>query len=271
VPCRPSSTIVRAAPILLSLALLVSGCAARRVVLPTDTGTPLPDAARVHAEISSACGGVRTLTAELALAGRVAGERLRGRVIAGLARPSSMRLEGVAPFGPPAFILAARDAEAVLFLPREQRVVREGSAARLLEALVGISLGADDLRAILTGCVVSMPRPLGGREHQGGWASIDLDGGATLFLRRQGTQWTLRAARRDEWLLEYDAWQGGLPRSVRLVAMGQRTSAADITATISQLMTNVDLPANAFTIEIPAEAQTISVDDLQRRGELRQR
>jgi len=48
-------------------------------------------------------------------------------------------------------------------------------------------------------------------------------------------------------------------------------SAADLTATVSQLMTNIDLPAAAFTIEIPAEAQTITVDDLQRRGELRQR
>ena len=34
-----------------------------------------------------------------------------------------MRLEGVAPFGPPAFILAARGAMAVLLLPREDRNV----------------------------------------------------------------------------------------------------------------------------------------------------
>ena len=183
--------------------MFVSGCAARRVTLPADSGTPLPDVDRVHGEVTSACAGVRTLTAELALAGRVGGERVRGRVIAGLARPLAMRLEGVAPFGPPAFILAAHDNEAVLFLPRDRRVVRESSAARLLDALVGLALEADDLRAILTGCVVSAPRPLRGSLHQGGWVSIALEGGATMYLRRQDSQWILRAARRDDWLLEY--------------------------------------------------------------------
>ena len=43
--------------------------------------------------------------AELGLAGRAGSQRLRGRVVAGFERPASMRLEGVAPFGPPAFTI----------------------------------------------------------------------------------------------------------------------------------------------------------------------
>jgi len=42
------------------------------------------------------------------MSGRAGRQKVRGRVVAGFARPASMRLEGVAPFGPPAFILVAR-------------------------------------------------------------------------------------------------------------------------------------------------------------------
>ena len=266
---RFAGTHVRAA-LIVPLVLLACGCAARRVALPTDTGTPLPDVDRVHDAVSSACTGVRTLTAELGLAGRVDGQRVRGRVIAGLARPRAMRLEGVAPFGQPVFILAAHDEDAVLLLPRDRQVVRQSSAARLLDALVGIALEADDLRAVLTGCVLPAPRPLRGWLHDGGWASIELEGEARLYLRRQASQWILRAARRDNWLIEYSAWEGGLPRSVRVTSVGQAAASVDLTATITQLMTNIDLPATAFVLDVPDDTEVLSVDDLRRRGSLRQ-
>jgi hypothetical protein len=86
--------------------------------------------------LSAACRGVRTLTAELALAGRAGPDKLRGRVQAGFTRPSAMRLEGVAPFGPPAFILVARDRTATLVLPRESGVLRGAQADEILGALV---------------------------------------------------------------------------------------------------------------------------------------
>ena len=80
--------------------------------------------------------------------------RLRGRVIAGFERPASMRLEGVAPFGPPAFILVARGGDATLLLPRDERVVRGASPEDVLGALTGVALAPADLLAVLTGCVV---------------------------------------------------------------------------------------------------------------------
>src|SRR5262245_58331448 len=159
------------------LVTLVAACGPRRVALPTDTGAPFPDFADVHAQISAACRGVRTLTAELALAGRAGPARLRWRVRAGFARPYSMRLEGAAPFGPPAFILAALDRMATLLLPREVGVLRGQRADEILGALVGVPLGPADVLAIVTGCVVSMPSPVSGRLHEGGWASIALTGG----------------------------------------------------------------------------------------------
>src|SRR5688500_10992944 len=91
------------------------------IPLPVDAGSPFPDFASVHAQVSSACSNVRTLRGELGLSGRAGNERVRGTVHVGFERPSSMRLEGVAPFGPPVFILAGRGDSATLVMQREER------------------------------------------------------------------------------------------------------------------------------------------------------
>ena len=97
--------------------LALCACGARRLNLPTDPGVPFPDAATVYAQLSAACTAANTLTAELGLSGRAGQQKLRGRALAGFARPDAMRLEGVAPFGAPAFILASRGRTAWPFWP----------------------------------------------------------------------------------------------------------------------------------------------------------
>src|SRR6185436_19639656 len=124
-----------------------------------------------------------------------------------------------------------------------------------------------DLQAILGGCVTPMPRAVGGRLHQNGWASIDLEGGSTLYLQRQGTAWRLRAARRAGWQIEYPAWQGMFPQAVRLQS-DSRTRAVDLNATMSQLETNVDLDASAFTVNVPAGTTEITLEELREAGPL---
>ncbi len=269
-PGRPASRRQRALRRCLGisvLAALLSGCAARRITLPADAGTPLPDFAQVHEQVSSACVGVRTLTAELGLSGRAGDQRLRGRLVAGFERPASMRLEGVVPFGQPAFILAARAEAATLLLPRDDRFVRGVRPEAILGALTGVELAPADLQAILTGCVLPAPRATGGRLHGNGWASIDLDQGAAVFLQRRGTQWEVRAARRDGWQIEYPAWQGRFPQSVHLQSDRPGVN-VDLTATISQLEANVDIDAAAFTVDVGA-ASTMTVEELRDAGPLR--
>jgi hypothetical protein len=250
----------------IAVSLTLSGCAAKRLALPTDSGTPLPDFAAIHAELSRACSGVRTLTAELSLSGRAGDQKLRGRVHAGFERPASMRLEGVAPFGPPAFILVARGDEATLLLPRDQRVVRGARPEEILGALTGVSLAPADLQAILTGCVTPAPRAIAGRQHGKGWASIDLDGGATVFVQRQGQNWRLRAARRGPWQVDYMMATGPLPASVALHA--DRPVRVDLTAAIDQTESNVDLESAAFTLAVPPDAKPLSIDTLRANGPL---
>jgi hypothetical protein len=213
--------------------------------------------------------GVRTLTAELALSGRAGRQKLRGRVVAGFARPSSMRLEGVAPFGPPAFILASRGDTAVLLLPRDSRVLRGAPAEDILGALTGVTLGPDDVQAVLTGCVVPAPQASGGRLHANGWASIDLMGGATLYLQKQSGSpgWRLRAARRSGWQIEYPAWSGVFPQSVRLQSEDPALM-VDLTAALSQVETNTAIDASAFTVNVPNGAEPITLDELRASGPL---
>ena len=249
-----------------ALLLLLTACAARRITFPTDPGAPLADVAAIHSQVSSACRGARTLTAELSISGRAGSQRLRGRIVSGFARPSSMRLEGVAPFGPPAFILVTRGEEATLLLPRDNGVLRGARAEDILGALTGVALAPAALQALLTGCLQPDPQPTGGRVHQNGWASIDLQGGATLYLERRGNTWQVRGGRSDGWEIEYVAWQGGFPSEVRLRSLS--ASPVNLTATIGQLEVNVDLADAAFAVSVPPGATPITLTNLRENGPL---
>ena len=249
-------------------AALVSGCATGRLNLPADVGRPLANFSDIHASLTSACAGVRTFTAELGLSGRVGSERVRGRVLAGFMRPDAMRLEGVAPLGPPAFILVSSAGASMLLLPRDGAVVRDAPPAEVLEALTGVALEPADLQAVLTGCVVANGRAVGGQIHQNGWASIALEAGSTLYLQREGGMWRLRAARRGQWTIEYPTWQGQFPAGVRLRS-DAATVPVDIAASIGQLEANVTLEPSTFSVVVPPGTMELSVGELRRSGPLR--
>jgi hypothetical protein len=205
----------------------------------------------------------------MGLRGRAGERRLSGRLVAGFERPDSMRLEAVAPFGPPVFILVARGERAVLLLQRDERVLNGETAEAILGALTGVELAPADLQAIFTGCVVPSPKPVGGRLHANGWASIDLEGGATMYLSRSGT-WQLRAARRDGWEVEYPAWQGTFPQAIRLRSEGE-PARVDMTATLTQIEVNVDVDPAAFSVNVPPGARPLGLDELREAGPLGER
>ena len=177
-----------------------------------------------------------------------------------------MRLEAVAPFGPPGFILATRGEQAMLLLPRDERVVRGESAEAILGALTGVTLAPADLLAILTGCIVPDAKAVGGRLHANEWASIDLEGGATMYLQRMGA-WRVRAGRRNGWEVDYPAWQGAFPQTIRLRSATEPAN-VDMTTTLAQIEVNVDVDAAAFTVDVPAGASPLSLDELRQAGPL---
>ena len=142
-------------------AVRAASCGAPLMKLPAGPGAPAADAADALPQATAACRGIRTLTAEVAASGKVGGQRFRARLSVGVAAPASARLEAVAPFGPPIFILAANDDDATLLLPRDERVLEHGRSAEVLDAVAGVPLGAADLRAVLTGCAPAAARPEG--------------------------------------------------------------------------------------------------------------
>jgi hypothetical protein len=118
-----------------------------------------------------------------------------------------------------------------------------------------------------------MPRATAGRLHANGWASIDLMGGATIYLEPlkaravSGPPWIIRAAKRAGWQIEYAGWANGFPQAVSLQSDAP-TAMVDLTAGLSQIETNKDLDAAAFTVTVSAGAEPITLDELRENGPL---
>jgi hypothetical protein len=260
-------------PVLVALALVLAGaCAPRSLQLPSGDGEAFPGYGQAWNEAARGCRAVRSLSAELAISGRVGREKLRGRVIAGFATPGRIRLEAVAPFGPPVFILAASGPSATLLLPREHQVLAGEPASAILGALVGLDLGSDDLLAILAGCVVVSPQAIGGRLYSAGWARVDLAGGVTAYLRREGQRWRIRAGVRPGLLVEYASAGDPVPLTVRMqVVAGDAPPTSDVRVGLSQVEIGASLGPEVFAVKVPADAVPITLADLRQAGPIGER
>jgi hypothetical protein len=252
----------------LSILLITIGAAAcgqPRVTLPVGAGTPAPDFAAAYAQSRASCEGVRVLQAELGLSGRAGGQRMRGRVIAGLV-PGALRLEGVAPFGAPVFILVADGSRGTLLLTRERRVVADAAPEEILNAIIGIRLGPDDLRAMLTGCVTASADANRARAYGADWIAVDLTGGGTIYLRRLGTVWRIVAGRYAGLEIDYPQMEDGRPSRVVLRGAGLSLALA-----VTQVEINGDLPREQLVaLKIPDGVAPLSIEQLREAGPLGQ-
>ena len=244
--------------------------------LPTGPGAPAADTADAIADATAACRAVSTFSAEIGVSGSVGGQRLRGRLLVGLASPGSARIEAVAPVGAPVFIFVASGQDATVLLPRDDRVLERGPAASVLEAVAGVPLDPADLKAALTGCART-PDHARGRSLGNDWRIVP-DGPTELYLRRDPKigRWSVAAALyheggpspgsgsprdrpRGDWRAEYQNVQGGLPRSIHF-AGGQRF---DLTLTLTQVTLNGPLGPEVFRVQIPRSAAPITLDELR--------
>ena len=245
------------------LTLVLGSCTSPRLVLPDGAGAPLADYHDLFDAVIGPCRQVRTLELMLAIRGQTGGRSLRGRVRGALARPESLRLEGLAPFGAPGFVLVAGDQPAILLLPREQRVVTDATGQDLLDALTGLPLTPADFQAVITGCLVPDPRPLNARTYRNGWVGVELEGDATLYLQRLGDTPVMVAGRRPGFIIEYDDHARGLPRRVRVQTAVSGAVVTDLTATMSQVSINIELDGQAFVPVVPDGFVPMSVDALR--------
>jgi hypothetical protein len=252
----------------LIVALAAAACAPRPLALPSGPGAPFADAQAAYAEATRACAGVRTLTAEMGLSGKAGRTKLRGRVLAGLERPDAVRLEGVAPFGAPVFIFAAKGGRATLLLPRDNRVLRDADPAAVVEALTGVPLAPDALAAALDGCGAPVGPVASGVVYGDGRVRIALESKADVYLDRPGGKWRVVAAVLDSYTVEYPEWTGDRPARVRLRTKDGASATADLSVGLSQVDINTDLDPAAFEVDVPADAAPISLDELRDAGPL---
>ena len=238
--------------------------------LPTGPGSPYPAFRKTLADITERCQGIRSLTAELSVSGRLGERRVRGRVLAGVQAPDSIRLEGLAPFGAPGFIVAASPRASVLLLPRDDRVLLGAEPAAILDALVGLRLEPDQLLAVATGCITPSPEAQSGRTYPGDWIAIHMTDGSTAYLRDVESP-RLVAGLVAGLRVEYRAFAYELPQSIRLqslVAGVDGRPLTDVTVTISQFETNRRLGDEVFEVVVPASAFPITLEELRGDGPL---
>ena len=235
-----------------ALALLSAACAARRIALPQDAGTPMADAAAVHARCPRRAGASRPSPPNWRSRAAWATSGLRGRVIAGFDRParcawrawrrSVLRLSCWPRVrGRPCCCCPATSACCAI-----------PSARDVLGALSGVPLAPADLLAVLTGCVVPDPTPAAGRLHERGWASIDL-GGAATAVPAAGQRRLAGARGAPRAMGDRVRPMAGRPSPAGPAARSEGQAPVDATWRCRQIETNVTCRATAFTVEVPSE------------------
>jgi outer membrane lipoprotein-sorting protein len=242
----------------------LSGCAARRVSLPSGPGTPFSDAGPAYEQAVKECRGVRTLRATLGLSGRAGSTRLRGSVDAGFEAPEKIRLEGRHPLGRPVFILVSPGAQTTLYMPRENRVLQNVTAAEIVEALVGLKLAPHDLRTLVSGCGFEVGEPTEGRRY--GDVVAATVGGTTTYMRQEHRAWRVLGATRPPLSVVYSGFVNGRPSVLQV--RGGGSIPADVTVRLTDVDINVTLEPNVFTVDVPERAEPLTIDELRRAGPL---
>jgi hypothetical protein len=207
----------------------------------------------------------------LSLSGGAGSTKLSARVDAGFAAPGRLRLEGFPKInfgGKPFFILVANGSDATLVLTRDGRVLRGAPPAAIIEALTGIALEPDEMRALVAGCAVADGQSSEGRTFDRGWASVQA-GAAAVYLQQVDSHWRVAGARRGSLAIEYSDFTAGRPATVRLrTTPSANVAAADLSIRISQVETNATLGDAVFSVEVPKGATPLTLEELRRAGPL---
>ena len=241
--------------------------------LPSGPVAPAPDAPQVLAEASKGCRGIRSLSAEVRVAGKVNGERLRGKLLVGVAAPASARIEATAPFGAPVFILVANHNDATLYIPRDDRVLEHGHTDQVVEALTGVPLSAEELLPALTACWAVDAVVRTAEQRGPDWRVIAVlpDHMLTLHRDSAAAPWRIVSVLRNlehsgrRWVAEYRDVANDLPRSIKIVSADAESHGTyDLTLSLSQVALNESLGPEVFRVDIPRSAHPMTLDELQR-------
>ena len=231
---------------------------------------PLPGYEALWERVAAPCRAVRTMEFLLVLGGRAGETTLRRtRIRAAAERPGSIRLEALAPFGAPLFVFVARDGHATLLLPRDRQVVRDARPREVLHALAGLALAPGDVYALLVGCLEPEPVATAARRFPDGSVAVELQGGATAYVRDTAGGQVVAAGRRADLTVEYSEHVRGLPRRLR-IRVEDAQGGTDLTATLSRVSMNIALHPAAFEVDVPARYAPVTLAGLRGASPLEQ-
>ena len=247
---------------LLSLAFF--SCAPRPFQVPQDSGVRILDYEELLKEATQHCQRVKSLELLLAIKGKSGDSSIGGRVRAAIMKPSLLRLEGLAPYGSPSFVLISNRELAVLLLPRDRRAIVEATTADLLKSLTGLYLDQEDFLGLLTGCLVSEPKPKEARRYRGEMIGIELYDEARLYIQPSGEYPLIVAGILRDLSVQYTDYKRGLPRALRVQTASAELIQTDFRATLSQLNVNVDIRKEAFSTVVPDSFSLMTLDEFHK-------
>ena len=204
----------------------------------------------------------------MAMSGKAGTTKLRGRIDAGFAAPARARLEGIAPFGKPVFILVADGGRGTLVLPREDRVLRDAPPDQIVEALAGVRLGPDALRTAISGCGLRPGTPSARADVRERMDGDHARRRRPSILRKNAGAWEVAAADQrsgDRALLRLRVRP---PRDDPPARRAAGRSAADITLRLSDVEINTTLDPQDVRGRSPARPVPLTLEELRRAGPL---
>jgi len=246
----------------------IDGCAHPPFVAPTGSGAPAPDAASAWTEALSACRSLKSLSSELRISGRVANQKLRATVFAGVTADEQIRLEMPAPFGRPVFVLAGTNDRSTL-VTRDNHVLI-ARADQIIEALTGLPFGPRALLAVLSGCGSVVDSTFRDARRYDTVLAVDTSAGH-VFLRQTNARWRVIAADVQDLMVAYERRDDEWPRQLRISSAPSRTPSMDLSVSQGQIEPNANIAASAFTLAAPAGATEITIQDLRAAGPLGER
>ena len=243
------------------ISLTLFSCAPRQFQIPQDAGVRIFDFEEVLKEATEDCQSVNSLELLLAINGRAGDSSIRGRVRTAIMKPSFLRLEGLAPYGSPSCVLISNRSSAILLLPRDRRAIVEATTEDLLKSLTGLYFDQEDFLGILTGCLVSEPKPKEARRYQGDMIGVELYNEARLFIKPSDKSSLIVAGILRGFSVQYSDYQLGLPRALHIQTSRAEQIQTELSATLSQLNVNVDISKEAFSTIVPDGFSLMTLED----------
>ena len=233
------------------VAAIAAACGGRSVfVPPAGPGTPAPDAAAALSEATADCRDLRSIVSAFRVSGRINDARVWSIDVEAAVIANQSIYLGANASGKPIFMLVGTPSRATLWLRTDDRAVTADPSA-ILQALMGVSLSADDVLAVLSGCGARDLAVERATRH-GAVLAVESSRGKTYLEQRNG-RWLIRAVEASTYTAEFVPPGRAVPQDAWVWSKSATASAA-LRLAITERELNATVPDQV--LRVPAGAQS---------------